>query len=67
MGEKMKKIKSNYLSLHISGKCSHSAAECRLLDVHDRIENYRADYDKLNLALLKYERIQLLKRVFKNK
>jgi len=41
-----------------------SVVERRLLKINDRIENHSADYDKFNLAVLKYERVILVKRLF---
>ena len=66
--EKSKKLvenpeKSN-VKLHISGVINRSISECRLIDIHNEIENNSDKYDEPHLGLLKYERCQLVKQIF---
>lgn len=56
-------VESN-VKLHISGVINRSISECRLIDIHNKIENHSDEYDELHLALLKYERCQLTKQIF---
>lgn len=56
-------VESN-VKLHISGVINDSISECRLIDIHNKIENNSHKYDEPHLGLLKYERCQLIKQVF---
>ena len=63
---KNKKLAESNVKSYISGNSKLSIVECRLLDVDNQINNYCGKYDDLNLSLLKYERIQLVKNLFTN-
>jgi hypothetical protein len=54
----------NNIRKHIKGESELSITECRLLDINDKIENYSDQFDSTYLALLKYERCQLVKKLF---
>lgn len=56
-------VESN-VKLHISGVSNRSIVECRLLDVNNQIEKHADEYGEFYLNVLKYERCELVKRVF---
>jgi hypothetical protein len=55
----------NYINSYIKGDIDLDISKCRLFDIHNEIEDNSDKYDEFHLALLKYERYQLVRKIFK--